>query len=97
MNTNQYYVYIMASKKNGTLYIGVTNNIVRRVYEHRNGLIEGFTNKYGVKILVYYEVHSEINEALIREKQLKKWNRQWKIDLIEKENKDWQDLYESIC
>ncbi len=97
MNTNQYYVYIMASKKNGTLYIGVTNNIVRRAYEHRNGLVEGFTYKYGVKDLVYYEVHSEINEALIREKQLKKWNRQWKIELIEKENKDWQDLYESIC
>ncbi len=89
----EYYVYILASKKNGTLYIGVTNNLIRRVYEHKNGLIDGFTKKYNVHILVYYEVVSDIGSAIQREKRMKKWNRQWKIELIEKENVDWQDLY----
>ena len=92
----QYYVYILASKKNGTLYIGVTNDIIRRTYEHRNGLIEGFTKKYNVKLLVYYEIHQDINEAIKREKALKKWLRKWKIELIEKSNPDWKDLYDEI-
>jgi putative endonuclease len=93
---NQYYVYILASKKNGTLYIGVTNDIIRRTYEHRNGLIEGFTKKYNVKLLVYYEIHQDINEAIKREKALKKWLRKWKIELIEKSNPNWKDLYDEI-
>lgn len=92
----QYYVYILASKKNGTLYIGVTNSLVRRVYEHKEELIEGFTKKYDVKNLVYYEILNEINEAIKREKALKKWLRKWKIDLIEKMNPEWKDLYYEI-
>lgn len=86
----------MASKKNGTLYIGVTNNLVRRVYEHKEGLIEGFTKKYNVKNLVYYEVYNDSYEAIKREKAMKKWLRNWKIDLIEKTNPDWKDLYAEI-
>ncbi|MFA6524820.1 MAG: GIY-YIG nuclease family protein [Patescibacteria group bacterium] len=92
----QYYVYIMASKKNGTLYIGVTNNIIRRVYEHKNNEVEGFTKKYEVHLLVYYEQTENIESALNREKQLKKWNREWKINLIQKENPDWKDLYNEL-
>ncbi|MGB5528925.1 MAG: GIY-YIG nuclease family protein [Ignavibacteriaceae bacterium] len=92
----QYLLYIMASKKNGTLYIGVTNNLVRRVYEHKEGLIEGFTKKYNVKYLVYYEVYNDMYEAIKREKAMKKWLRKWKIELIEKTNPDWKDLYEEI-
>jgi putative endonuclease len=86
----------MASKRNGTLYIGVTNNLLRRVYEHKNSLIQGFTKKYKVYNLVYYEVASSIESAIIREKQLKKWNRQWKINLIEKDNIDWRDLFQDL-
>jgi len=91
-----YYVYIMASKRNGTLYIGVTNNLLRRVNEHKNGLLLGFTKKYKVYNLVYYEVTSSIESAIVREKQLKKWNRQWKIDLIEKDNISWRDLFQDL-
>jgi len=93
---NQYYVYIMASKRNGTLYIGVTNDLVRRVYEHRNDFVEGFTQKYAVHLLVFYEIHNDINNAIQREKRLKKWNRAWKIELIEKENPEWNDLYDGL-
>jgi putative endonuclease len=93
---DMYYVYILASKKNGTLYIGVTNNLIRRVHEHQNGLAEGFTQKYNVHKLVYYEIHDNISQSLIREKQLKKWKRSWKIELIEKLNQDWKDLYQEI-
>jgi putative endonuclease len=89
----QYYVYILASKRNGTLYIGVTNNLLKRVYEHKNNLIEGFTQKYNVHNLVYYEQHNDIGKAITREKQMKKWKRQWKIELIEKSNPQWNDLY----
>jgi len=89
----EYYVYILASKRNGTIYIGVTNNLKKRIYEHREGLIGGFTKKYNVKILVYFESVSDINSALIREKQLKKWERKWKLELIEKKNPEWKDLY----
>ncbi|MFN3752990.1 GIY-YIG nuclease family protein [Flavobacterium sp.] len=92
----QYFLYILASKKNGTLYIGVTNNIERRIEEHKNKLNPNcFTAKYNVNLLVYYETFQYINDAIDREKQLKKWNRQWKINLIEEENKDWKDLSEN--
>ena len=87
-----YYVYILASKRNGTLYIGVTNNLEKRIYEHKNGLIDGFTKKYGVNQLVFFEETSNIKSAIQREKQLKKWNRQWKLKLIENANPKWMDL-----
>lgn len=80
----QYYVYILASKKNGTLYIGVTGDLVKRVYEHKQNEVAGFTKQYHVHNLVCYEIHKDVNEALLREKQMKKWNRQWKINLIER-------------
>jgi putative endonuclease len=91
-----FYVYILASKRHGTLYIGVTYNLIRRVYEHKNDLIAGFTKKYAVHMLVYYEQCASIESAIIREKQLKAWHRQWKIRLIEEVNPDWQDLYNTI-
>ena len=87
-----YYIYILASKRNGTLYIGVSNNLERRIYEHKNHLIKGFTEKYNVHMLVYFEQTDNIQSALQREKQLKKWNRKWKLNLIEKMNPDWKDL-----
>ena len=92
----EYYVYILASKKNGTLYIGVTNNLLKRVYEHKNNLIGGFTRKYSVHNLVYYEAYSSIYDAIAREKQMKKWERQWKINLLEKSNPGWKDLYDTL-
>jgi len=92
----QYYVYILASKKNGTLYIGFTGDLIRRIYEHKQNLIDGFTNKYNVHKLVYYEVHKEIEEAITSEKQIKKWNRKWKLKLIEENKLDWKDLYDDI-
>jgi putative endonuclease len=87
-----YYVYILASKKRGTLYIGVTNNLALRVLEHRLKVKDGFAEKYDVNILVYYESFKYVDKAILRETQLKKWNRDWKIQLIEKENKEWRDL-----
>lgn len=90
---NQYYVYILASNKNGTLYIGVANDLKRRVYQHKEKLIDGFTKKYDVNKLVYYEITDNIISAIEREKRIKKWNRQWKISLIESKNKGWIDLY----
>jgi putative endonuclease len=92
--THQYYIYILASQKNGTLYIGVTNDLERRILEHKQKINEGFTSKYDVNMLVYFESFQYINDAILREKRLKKWNRQWKINLIEEENKDWKDLSE---
>ena len=86
-------MYILASKRNGTLYIGVTSNLVKRVYEHKNNIIEGFTKKYNIQKLVYYEITDDIESAIRREKQLKKWNRKWKINLIENSNPEWRDLY----
>ncbi len=92
----QYYVYILASKRNGTLYIGVTNNILKRIAQHRQKAIASFTSKYHVNMLVYYEIHEDISMAILREKQLKKWRRKWKLVLIERENPDWADLYDSL-
>lgn len=92
--THQYYIYILASQKNGTLYIGVTNDLEKRILEHKQKINEGFTSKYDVNKLVYFESFQYINDAILREKRLKKWNRQWKINLIEEENKDWKDLSE---
>ena len=90
-------IYIMASRRNGTLYIGVTSNLVQRVWHHKQGMIEGFTRKYGAKMLVYFEPHETAESAITREKQLKKWERAWKIRLIEQNNPEWRDLYSTIC
>ena len=91
-----FYVYILSSKRNGTLYTGVTSDIVKRVFEHKQGLAEGFTKKYKVHNLVWYEVHESSDASIMREKQIKKWKRDWKLKLIEKENPEWIDLYENI-
>ncbi len=89
-------VYILASQRNGTLYIGVTSDLVKRIWEHKEGFVEGFTKDYGCYILVYFEQHAEMSAAILREKQMKKWNRAWKIALIEKENPGWRDLWPEI-
>jgi len=89
-------VYILANNQNGTLYVGVTSDLVKRVWEHKNDLIEGFTRKYGVHQLVYYEMHTDMLTAITREKQLKKWNRAWKLELIEEKNPQWKDLWGEI-
>src|SRR3989344_9432491 len=91
-----YFVYILASKRNGTLYVGITGDLLRRIQEHKQKEVEGFTKKYGVDKLVYLEETSDIEGAIIREKQLKKWNRKWKLELIEKGNPDWKDLYDGL-
>jgi putative endonuclease len=90
-------VYIMASKRNGTLYIGVTSNLTKRIWEHREAVVNGFTKDYGVNILVWYEMHDNAESAITREKRLKKWNRAWKIRLIEERNPEWSDLFAEIC
>jgi len=87
-------VYILASKRNGTLYVGVTSNLANRIQAHRSGVVDGFTEKYDVKTLVYFELHSDMYEAIQREKRIKKWNRAWKIQLIEQGNPEWRDLSE---
>src|SRR3990172_2916816 len=92
-----YYVYILASNRNGTLYVGVTNNLIRRVYEHKNNLVKGFTEKYGVHMLVHYESCESVESAIRREKQLKEWQRKWKLRLIEETNPQWRDLYDEIA
>jgi len=89
---NSYYVYIITNRKNGVLYIGVTNNIQRRIYEHKNKLIQGFSSKYNLFMLVYYEETTDIKSAIEKEKRLKSWKRSWKIELIEKDNPKWKDL-----
>ncbi len=91
-----YFVYILASKKRGVLYIGVTNNLKRRVYEHKNGIIEGFTKRYFVKNLVWYDSTDSIESAITREKQMKFWKREWKINIIEKNNPEWNDLSDNL-
>jgi putative endonuclease len=93
---HRYFVYIMASARNGTLYVGVTNDMVRRYYEHREGLVPGFTKKYGIKTLVWFEEHGDIREAILREKRIKKWERAWKLRLIESVNPEWNDLGPSL-
>jgi putative endonuclease len=94
--TKQFYVYIMASKHNGTLYTGVTSNLVQRIGQHKHDQVEAFTSTYGVKILVYFEMNETAESAITREKQIKKWNRAWKVNLIEQNNPQWSDLYASI-
>lgn len=96
MLTKTYFVYLLAHKPNGVLYLGFTNDLVRRVWEHKQGLVEGFTKTYQVKDLVWFESHDNVEAAITREKQLKKWKRQWKIELIEAENPSWNDLYERL-
>ena len=91
-----YYVYMMASRKEGTLYIGVTNDLIRRVLQHKNDVHEGFTHRYGVHRLVWYESTTDVYAAIQREKRLKKWRREWKIELIEENNPNWEDLYETL-
>ena len=94
--SQQAAVYILASKRNGTLYIGVTSDLKKRVWEHKNDLVEGFTKRYGVHQLVYYELHGDMMSAIRREKQMKKWNRSWKLELIERQNPDWRDLWDGV-
>ncbi len=89
-------VYILASRRNGTLYVGVTSELAKRVYEHKHGLVDGFTKKYGVHQLVYFELAEDMLSAIAREKQIKKWKRAWKIELIERGNPEWRDLYGEI-
>jgi putative endonuclease len=92
-----YYVYILASRKDGAIYIRITNDIVRRVYQHRTKAVPGFTSKYNITRLVWFEVYDDPTSAISREKEVKKWKRAWKIQLVEAKNPDWNDLYESIC
>ncbi len=89
-------VYLLASSKNGTLYVGVTSDIIKRIREHKSDVVEGFTKKYGVHTLVWYEIHENMESAISREKTIKGWKRQWKLELIEKENPAWTDLYKSL-
>ena len=91
-----YYVYVLAKKRNGTLYVGVTSNLIKRIWEHKNKAVEGFTQKYNVDKLVYFEQYSDPENAIKREKRLKKYNRQWKVELIVKENPEWRDLYADL-
>ena len=93
----QYFVYILASKRNGTLYIGMTDDLIHRVYQHKTGETDGFTKKYKVDKLVYYQQGSDVNKIIAREKQLKKWNRAWKLSLIEQFNPEWKDLFSQIA
>ena len=92
----QAYVYILASRRNGTLYIGVTSNLIKRIWEHKNGFVEGFTKRYGVGILVWYEVHKSMATAIAREKAIKEWQRKWKLALIKEKNPTWTDLYDGL-
>jgi putative endonuclease len=91
-----FFVYILASRRNGTLYIGMTDNLARRIWEHRSEIVPGFTKKYGIKTLVWYELHESRENAFQRERQLKKWNRAWKLELIERLNPDWRDLTDDL-
>ena len=92
----EYYVYILANKRNGTIYTGFTNNLIRRIYEHKNDFVKGFTKKYGVHKLAYFEQYDNFDAALQREKKIKEWKRNWKLDLIEKVNPLWQDRYDEL-
>jgi putative endonuclease len=88
---------MMCNKRNGTFYIGVTSDLIKRVYEHKNNLVDGFTKEYNVHLLVWYEQHESAEQAILKEKQIKKWNRKWKLRIIEQFNPEWHDLYEDIC
>lgn len=90
------YVYIMASARNGTIYVGVTSDLAARAWQHRTGAIDGFTRQYGCTLLVWYEAHDDLENARLRERQIKKWNRQWKLSAIERMNPEWRDLYPTI-
>lgn len=92
----QYYVYILTNQPYGTFYVGVTNNLIRRIYEHKEGLVEGFTKKYGIDKLVWHEVHEDITQAIHREKIIKRWKRGFKISAIEEQNREWKDLYNEL-
>ncbi len=96
MTSKQPCVYLLGSRRNGTLYVGVTSDLIKRVWEHKNDTVDGFTKRYGVHSLVWYEQHELMLEAIRREKSIKGWQRQWKLELIEKENPDWRDLYETL-
>ena len=96
MRDHLYFVYILANRRNGTLYVGVTSDVMRRTWQHKSDLVEGFTKKYGIHILVWFEMHGDIHEAIAREKRLKRWNRAWKIKLIEENNSGWNDLYDRL-
>ena len=91
------FVYIMASRRNGTLYLGVTSDLPKRTWEHREGIVEGFTKRYGCKMLVWYEQHDDIEEAILRERRMKEWKRAWKLRVVEEMNPDWDDLFELVC
>ena len=97
MGLMSYYVYILASRRDGAIYVGITNDLVRRVYEHRMKAVPGFTSKYNITQLVWFEIYDDPISAIAREKELKKWKRSWKVQLIEATNPQWKDLYESIC
>jgi putative endonuclease len=92
-----FYVYILASERNGTIYVGMTDDLVKRVWQHRNNIVPGFTQQYGVKTLVWYEAHESRESAFARERQIKKWNRAWKLKLFENTNPTWRDYYDEIC
>ena len=96
MNGKHYYVYILCNKRKGTLYTGITSNLIKRIWQHKNEAVEGFTKQYGLKCLVHFEQYQDVKEALLREKRIKKWNRQWKINLIEQNNPNWDDLYQKL-
>ena len=97
MMSKQYYVYLLTTKQYGILYTGITSNLISRIYQHKENLVDGFTKKYNVHKLVYYEIHDDVNEAILREKRIKKWNRKWKINLIEQTNPQWIDLYYGLA
>ena len=92
-----FYVYMLANRRNGTLYAGVTSNLVQRAWQHREGVVSGFSKEHAVKLLVWYEQHEAAYSAITREKQIKKWNRAWKLSLIERMNPEWRDLFGDIC
>ncbi len=92
----QFYVYILSNERNGTLYTGVTSDLLKRVYDHKNDLVDGFSKRYGIHNLVWYEMHETVESAISREKQIKKWQRKWKLELIDKSNPLWDDLYENL-
>ena len=97
MSSKQYFVYILAKGRNSTFYVGMTSDLQKRIWEHKQGVVYGFTKKYGIKTLVYYEIFDDPENAIKREKELKKWKRVWKMRIIEEMNPEWEDLYETIC